>query len=317
MAVPDRVLISCRLVWDVLDSYRDLLTSHAVEWDVPNIRGQQMEEADLLPVIGGYTGILAGDDRLTRRVLEEAKVLRVVSKWGVGVDAIDLDAAAELGITVSNTPGVFADELADYALGYLILLARRQHEVDRKVRTGLWHKVRGRSLAGRTLGIIGLGSSGRELARRAASMRMAVLGNDIVAPGDEFLRETGCRVVGLDELLSTSDVVSLHLPADEATIGLLDRAALARMKPGAWLINTSRGSLVDETALIEALASGALGAAALDVFQQEPLSAESPLVAMPNVILGSHNGSNTEEAVMRTTDAAIHNLLVGLGKVAP
>ncbi|MDP3983833.1 MAG: NAD(P)-dependent oxidoreductase, partial [Acidimicrobiia bacterium] len=169
MVERDRVLMSCKLVWDSLDEYGPILESHAIDIDAPRFEGQQLDEKDLLPVIDGYAGILAGDDILNRRVIEAASRLRVISKWGIGVDAIDLDAAKEAGIKVFNTPGVFGDELGDYALGYLLMLARRQHEVDRRVRLGQWYKVRGTSLAGKTIGIIGLGSSGSALARRTAA----------------------------------------------------------------------------------------------------------------------------------------------------
>jgi D-3-phosphoglycerate dehydrogenase len=225
------------------------------------------------------------------------------------VDAIDIEAAGELGIEVLNTPGVFGEELADYAMGYLHLLARRQHEVNQGVKAGTWHKVRGTSLAGKTLGIVGLGSSGRALARRAAAASMRVLGFDVVPVPDE----ANYQRAELPDLLATSDVVSLHLPVTRETNHLIDEAALGLMKPGAWLINISRGALVDEHALVAALKEGRIGAAALDVFEEEPVSADNPLLTMENVIVGSHNGSNTTEAVARTTEMAVANLIKGLG----
>ncbi len=221
MADPDRVLITCGLVWDAGDEVIPRLKAIGLGVDMPRFEGQQLGEEDLLPIIGRYAGILAGDDYLTRRVMEAAPGLRVISKWGIGVDAIDLEAAAELGIRVFNTPGVFGDELADYAMGYLHLLARRQHEVNQKVKIGTWHKVRGRSLAGMTIGIVGMGSSGRSLARRAASAAsMRVLGlrhGYPVVDGPE-LRP------GLvsNDLLADSDVVSLHVPATSETHHLIN-----------------------------------------------------------------------------------------------
>lgn len=305
----DRVLISCIHVWSDAAEVTARLESLGLLVDIPRFEGQQLDESDLLPVIDRYVGVLAGDDQLSRRVLEAAKDLRVISKWGVGVDAIDLVAADDLGIQVLNTPGVFGEELADYAMGYLHLLARRQHEVNDKVKGGIWHKVRGRSLAGLTLGIVGMGSSGRALARRGAAASMYVLGYDSApVPVDG-----GYRMVTLEELWSNSDVISLHIPADSETIHLIDDRALGQMKRGVWLINTSRGSLVDESALLNSLLEGKVAAAALDVFEHEPVDPDNPLLSLDNVIAGSHNGSNTAEAVARTTRVAVENLIKGLG----
>ncbi|MGH8914241.1 MAG: NAD(P)-dependent oxidoreductase, partial [Acidimicrobiia bacterium] len=213
MADRDRVLISCQHVWAAADEVISSLESAGLAVDMPRYGGQQLGEADLLPIVERYVGILAGDDVLSRRVLEAGSRLRVISKWGIGVDAIDLDAAADLGIQVLNTPGVFGEELADYAMGYLHLLARRQHEVNQKVKEGSWHKVRGTSLAGKTLGIVGLGSSGRALAKRAAAASMRVVGFDVVTAPDDVSYQR----IELDELLAISDVVSLHLPATPGT----------------------------------------------------------------------------------------------------
>ena len=304
-----RVLISCRQVWSSADEVNSRLGGMGLEVDIPRFDGQQLEEKDLLPIIGRYEGILAGDDHLTRPVLEAATRLKVISKWGIGIDGIDLAAAGELGIQVLNTPGVFGDELADYAMGYIHMLARRQHEVDARVKAGEWHKFRGVSLAGRTLGIVGLGSSGKALAirARAASMRVMAHETAVVTP------DAGVELVSLESLLRESDIVSLHVPATPETFHLINDETLGSMKVGAWLINTSRGALVDEEALLESLTNGHLGGAALDVFEQEPVAADNPLLSLDNVIVGSHNGSNTVEAVDRTTVRAVDNLIRGLG----
>lgn len=308
MIEPDRVLISCQHVWAAAEEVIPKLERIGLEVDMPRFAGQQLEEADLLPIIDRYVGILAGDDHLTRPVLEAGRSLRVISKWGIGVDSIDLVAAEKLGIRVVNTPGVFGEELADYAMGYLHLLARRQHEVNQQVKGGIWHKVQGSSLAGKTLGIVGLGSSGRALARRAVAASMRVLGFDVI----EVPENSDYERVDLADLLAGSDVISLHLPATPDTRHLIDEAALGLMKPGAWLINISRGALVDEAALVVALREGRIGGAALDVFEEEPVSADNPLLGFDNVVVGSHNGSNTREAVERTTALAVENLIQAL-----
>ena len=310
----DRVLVSCKLVWDSLPEHAAALDRMGVDVVVPEVSGQQLGEPELLGLVADIDGILAGDDEISRTVIEAAPRLRVISKWGIGVDAIDHQAAAEHGIAVFNTPGVFADELADYALGFLLMLARRQHEVDRAVREGSWHKVRGTSLRGRVLGIVGLGSSGRALAGRAAALGMRVLGSDPVPPDAAWLEASGTELVPFEGLLEVADVISLHLSLTVETRAIIDETAIRRMKRGIWFINTSRGGLVDEEALVRALVDERIGAAALDVFAEEPLAPSHPLTRLPNVILGSHNASNTAEAVARTNAAAIRNLLRGLGK---
>lgn len=312
MAESLRALISCAHAWPLMDKHSAALAAAGIEYDIPAVAGQQLEEADLIPIIGDYDGILAGDDILNAAVLSHASRLRVISKWGIGVDAIDIPYAEGHGITVTNTPGVFAHELADYALGYLLLLARRQHEIDREVHGGRWHKVRGASLQDRTIGLLGLGSSGRQFARRLAVMGLRVLATEPYPPDPAFLAETGTELVSFEELLARSEIISLHAPATPETRHIIGADAFAAMRPGTWLINIARGSLVDEEALVSALENGTLAAAALDVFEREPIAADHPLLGHPNVILGSHNGSNTQEAAERTTSAAMANLISGL-----
>lgn len=310
----ERILIACVQLQRSLDDHRARLDARGAELVVPPVR-QQLTEPELLEIIGDIDGMVAGDDHVTRAVLERAQRLRVVSKWGVGVDAIDLAAAAELGIRVTNTPGMFGDEVADVVLGYLIMLSRHLHVIDRAVRAGEWAKPEGRSLTGRTMGVIGLGHIGRGVARRAQAVGMRVIGSEIDPTNASIAADLGVEVVDLDAVIAEADVLSLNSPLTPATHHLLDADRLARMKAGAWVINTGRGGLIDEPALIEALRSGHVGAAALDVFEVEPLPAGSPLRGFENVILGSHNGSNTIEAGHRTSEVAIDNLIRGLDEV--
>lgn len=307
MAERFRVLVSCPRAWDGLDEFDDLFEQHGIVVDVPEMVRQQLTEPELLAIIDRYDGILAGDDHFTRNVIEAGSRLKVISKWGVGIDAIDTTAAAKNGVTVTNTPGVFGDELADYALGFILMIARRQHVVDRNVRAGGWPSIRGHSLADRTLGIVGLGSSGTALAERGHAMKMKVVGVD---PFRESLDSSvPVSLVDLGELLARSDIISLHLPGQPDGATIIDEAAIELARPGFWLVNTSRGSLVDEDALLAGLESGQVGAAALDVFRTEPIPADHPFLRHPSVILGAHNASNTHEAVGRTTRIAIENLV--------
>lgn len=312
--MPGHVLISCMHVFDQMDEVGPRLERHDITWDLAEFEGQQLSEQELLSIIDRYDGVIAGDDEITAKVLEAgAPRLRVVAKWGIGIDGIDAYAAERLGVEVRNTPGVFGHEIADYALGYLILLHRHHHRLHAGTARGEWPKLRGHSIAGRTLGIVGLGSSGRGLAHRAHVMGMGVIGHDVVAPDPSFLEAADLEFVELSDVWSRSDVISLHAPLTSQTRHLVNSTSIDQMKDGVMFINTARGGLVDEQALIQGLQSGRVAAAALDVFEQEPLPSGHPFTTMENVVLGSHNASNTHEAVVRTTDAAVTNLLDALG----
>lgn len=309
-----RVLITCPQLQRSIEEHRSSLNEEAIEVLLPPVV-QQLSEPELMELLPGVDGIIVGDDPLTANVLARGDRLRIISKWGVGTDNIDLHAAAEAGIRVTNTPGMFGDEVADVVIGYLILLARQLHRLDQRVRSGEWAKIEGVSLASRTLGIVGLGAIGRAVAARAIAMRMPVIGTEIVETNTAAAIEVGVRAAELSDLLREADVVSLNCPLTEDNHHMVDAAALRTMKRGAWIINTARGPLIDEVALADALAVGQIGAAALDVFETEPLPFDSPLRRFENVILGAHNSSNTAEAVRRTSLRAIDNLLQGLAEV--
>ncbi|HET7180704.1 MAG TPA: phosphoglycerate dehydrogenase [Candidatus Limnocylindrales bacterium] len=310
----ETIIISCVQLQRTLDEHRARLDARGAVLIVPPVN-QQLTEPELIELIPGVDGIVAGDDHLTRAVLERADRLRIVSKWGVGTDAIDHAAAAELGIRVTNTPGMFGDEVADVVIGYLILLARHLHRTDSAVRGGNWYKPEGVSLGGRTLGIVGLGHIGQAVARRGLAMGMRIVGSEVAAANAAAAASLGVEVMDLDTVLASSDAISLNSPLTPETRHLLDADRLARMRRGAWVINTGRGGLIDEPALIDALHSGQVGAAALDVFEVEPLPMDSPLRELDQVILGSHNSSNTLEAGRRTSERAIDNLIRGLDEV--
>jgi D-3-phosphoglycerate dehydrogenase len=309
-----RVLITCPPALATADRYMDRLGALGIEVVLATVE-QQLSEDDLIALIGDVDGIVAGDDPLTARVLDHAPRLKVIARWGVGIDNVDLDAAAMLGIRVINTPGVFADEVADVAIGYLLLLARHLHSIDHAVRDGGWAKPQGRSLAGRTLGIVGLGTIGRAVSRRALAMRMEVIGCDVSPDARVAAIAGGVASADLPELLERSDAVVLCTALTPVNRHLIDREALWRMRSGGWLINVARGALVDEAALVEVLEDGHMSGAALDVFEAEPLPSDSPLRRFDQVILGSHNASNTEEAVARVNELAMDNLLEGLAEV--
>lgn len=299
----------------VLAQVRGVLDSAGLELVVPKLTSQHLEEDELLRILPGCVGIVAGDDRLTARVIDSAPELRAISKWGVGVDAIDVRHADQRGIAVTNTPGMFDDEVADVALGYLILLARHLHRIHADVSEGGWSKPVGRSLAGMSVGVVGLGGIGSAFVRRALVLGMAVVACDPAAEARQRATHLGIDLVDLDDLVASADVISLMAPLTVSTHHLLNADRLGRMKAGSWIVNTARGPLVDQVALVGALRSGHIAAAALDVFEDEPLSRDHPLIGMENVVLGSHNASNTHQANLRTSRAAAQNLVRSLGKI--
>ena len=257
-------------------------------------------------------GVIVGDDKFTSAVLESSPRLQILSKWGIGLDCIDQEAAARLGITVTNTPGVFADDVANVATCYILMLARGLHRVDAAVRAGTWLKVEGESLRGKVLGVVGLGSIGRATAERGRALGMDVVGSDPAESARAAAEAAGVRTAPLEDVLAAADYVVLCCPLTPQTHHLIDARALSAMKPGARLVNVARGPIVDEPALIDALRSGHLAGAGLDVFEVEPLPADSPLRDLPQVILGAHNGSNAKEAVERTSRLAVQNLFAHL-----
>jgi D-3-phosphoglycerate dehydrogenase len=306
-----RVLVSCPLILNAIDDYADVLDAYGVAYDVADV-DQQLDEPELLDLLPDYDGILAGDDELTARVIEAAPRLAVIAKWGIGTDGIDFAAAEAHGVEVYNTPGAFADEVADVVTGYAVMLARDLHHIDREVREGNWYCPRGVSLTGRTFGIVGVGSIGSAVARRAAALGMDVLGHDVRPIPEDLQAETGIEPVGREELFERADVVSLNCTLNEATEGMVDADALDRLGPDGYLINTSRGGLVVEEDLVAALEADRLAGAALDVFEAEPLPEDSPLTDMEHTVLGSHNAQNTEEAVSLVHDRAVATLVEGL-----
>ncbi|NMG59560.1 dihydrofolate reductase [Geitlerinema sp. P-1104] len=306
-----RVLITCPHLQRTINLYRQRFAKLGIEIEVPELV-QQLSEAELLDIIDRFDGVIAGDDPFTAKVLEKGKRLKVVAKWGIGMDAIDREAAEKLGIQTCNTPDVFGDEVADVIIGYIILLARQLHALDRSVREGGWAKIQGRSLKGKTLGVIGVGSIGRAVVRRAIAMGMLVVGYDVRPLDEAFLEETGIKPTSLDELLSISDFISLSCNLTPKNHHLISHPEFTKMKKGVYIVNTSRGALIDEVALIEGLKTRKVVGAALDVFEEEPLPLDSPLRTFEHCIFGTHNSSNTQEAVLRTNEMAIQNLLNAL-----
>jgi D-3-phosphoglycerate dehydrogenase len=309
-----RVLITCPPALATPARYIERLGAAGIDVVLADVV-QQLSEDELIALMTDVDAIIAGDDPLTRRVMTACPRVRLIARWGVGIDNVDLEAAAALGVRVTNTPSVFGDEVADVAIGYVILLARHLHTIDRAVRDGGWAKPRGHSLGGRTIGILGLGSIGRAVACRAIAMKMRAIGYDVSADARANATAVGVELVELDRLMTESEVLVLCSSLTAGSRHIVNESTLARMPAGAWLVNVSRGALVDESALVAALVDGRLGGAALDVFESEPLPSSSALRGLDQVILGSHNGSNTEEAVARVNEIVIEQVLSGLAEM--
>lgn len=307
----ERVLITCRQMQNCVSEFLPALNERGLELTMPDVL-QQPTEDELIEIIGAFDGMIAGDDPLTARVLDHAKRMRIISKWGVGTDGIDFDAARTRGIAVTNTPGAFGEEVADIAIGYVVMLARQLHRIDASVRAGGWLKHEGLSLTGKTLGVAGFGSIGQAVAQRGLGFGMRVLAKDIAPATHTRAAEMGVEMVDRDHLFGESDFLVLCSPLTPETSHMVNERTLALMPSGSFLVNVARGPLVDEPALVQALESGHLAAAALDVFEDEPLPADSALRRFEQCVFGSHNSSNTREGVLRASARAVENLLRGL-----
>lgn len=306
-----RVLITCRQMQNCIDDFRERFDERGIEIVMPEVVQQPTEE-ELMALIGEFDGMIAGDDPLSARVLERAERLRIISKWGVGTDGIDKDAARRLGITVRNTPGVFGEEVGDVAAGYVVMLVRQLHRIDASVRSGGWWKHEGRTLSGMGAGVAGFGTIGQATARRLLAFGMSVVAHDPAQEARDSADRMGVRLVELDELFRESEVLVLCCPLTPETFHMVDARSLALLPPGSHVVNVGRGPLVDEPALVDALRSGHVWGAALDVFEDEPLPANSPLRDFDRCVFGSHNGSNTREGVLRASALAVDNVLAGL-----
>lgn len=270
------------------------LAQEGIETVYSHWHGNRTEE-ELIGALQGIDGVIVAGDRFTARVIRAADRLKVISRTGVGYDSIDVRAATERGIAVCNTPGVNRHAVAEYTFGLILSCARRLPENLAEVRNGGWTRHEGRDLAGSTLGIIGLGTIGKEVAQRARAFEMRVLAYDL-HQDLQFAEEHQVSYVSLEQLLSESDYVSIHVFLDDKSFHLIDAEQLALMKPTAYLINTARGGVVNSEALYRALRDRRIAGAALDVFEQEPLPADSPLRGLDNLYMSPHAGGVTKDA---------------------
>ncbi|HVE32466.1 MAG TPA: phosphoglycerate dehydrogenase [Gemmatimonadaceae bacterium] len=261
---------------------------------------RRIRDADVVLNIRGYT-------KFSAAVIRECERLRLISIWGTGTDNIDFASTRARGITVTNTPGVNANAVAEHTIALMLAVARRIPSMDAGVRAGEWPRGLLVQLEGKTLGIVGLGAIGSRVATLASAFGMTVLASTLGAD-DGRAASIGARHVPLETLLAESDFVSLHWRLSDKTTRHFDRARLSLMKPSAFLINTSRAGLVDRDALFEALRESRIAGAGLDVFHEEPVRGDDPLLKLPNVVLTPHNAGSTPEVIDRGLRQAVENI---------
>ncbi|MFH1909404.1 MAG: phosphoglycerate dehydrogenase [Chloroflexota bacterium] len=309
--------------YKILVATRSFGSTSSKPWDVLNQVGcvlvkadmsQKMSEERLIGLLQGVDGAIIGVVPMTAHVLENAPALKVVSMHGVGVDHIDLTAAARRGVVIANCLGTNDQSVADLTIGLMISIARNIPSVDSKLRHAGWGTHAGNELWKKTIGLVGLGRIGRGVAKRALGFDMQVLAYDPYVKSSEV--EQGISLVSFDEVLKEADYISLHAALSEETRHMIGAAQLKAMKPTAYLINTARGALVDEDALYNALAQKQIAGAALDVFNEEPPK-DSPLLQLENLVITPHIGAHTRESIERMGVMAAENVLQTLQGGAP
>ena len=306
------VLISAPYILPEMTRFRgvlELFDLHLVIADV----NERLSEKEILAYAGSFEGTICGDDRYTRRVIEACTPrLSVISKWGTGIDSIDQVAAKDLGVMVGNTPNAFSIPVSESVLGYMLAFARQIPWLDGQMKAGHWEKLNGKTLSECTLGVIGVGNVGKAVIHRASMFGMKLLGNDIVEIPPEFLQKYEVEMTDLVSLMERADYISVNCTLNPTSKHLINAERLALCKPDAVLINTARGPIVDQPALVAALQNGELYGAAMDVFEEEPLPADSPLLSMDQVLLAPHNANSSPKFRERVHWNTIKNLLIGL-----
>ena len=302
-----KVLVTCPPMLGMIDSFRPLFEQRGWQVTAPKVV-QTLSVDELAELVPQHDGWIIGDDPATRAVFESGKAgrLRAAVKWGIGVDNVDFAACKDFGIPISNTPNMFGAEVADIAMGYVTALARETFQIDQGVRQGQWPKPRGISLGGKTVALVGYGDIGKNAAKRMLAAGMHVIAYDPAAPDAPEMPAVERAV--WPARLSEAHFIVVTCALTASSRHMINAETLAQARPGVRVVNVGRGPVIDEPALEQALESGQVYSAALDVFEQEPLPAGSYLRAHPRCVFGSHNASNTADAVARTSELAIAKL---------
>ena len=306
-----KVLVTAPYMLPVLDDFAEFFAENGIEAIAAEV-DERMEEEDLLPLIGDIDGVVCGDDRFTDKVMDAAPKLKVLAKWGTGIDSLYKEGADKRGITICRTPNAFSEPVADSTMGYILSFARRGPWMDTQMKQGIWDKIPGRALNESTIGVIGVGDCGIAVLRRAGGFGAELLGTDIRDIDPDHIKSLGVNMVSLDDLLERSDFVTLHCDLNPTSVHLINTEALKKMKKTAVLLNLARGPIIDEKALVNALQAGEIAGAALDVFEHEPLPAESPLKTMDNVMLAPHNCNSSPRAWEAVHWSTVNQLLAAL-----
>jgi len=283
-----KVLISAPYLQNEIHQFKDELISNNIDYTVYPVK-ERMEENELLEVISKYDGIICGDDKITKTVIDKAKNLKVIVKWGTGIDSIDKEYANSKKIPVYNTLGAFTEPVSDSVLALILVFSRKLFQSDKIMKENGWDKAFGICLNEQSLGIIGVGRIGIAVARKAKAFGIKVYGTDIKEISKDITDELNIEMVSLDKLLQKSDFVTINCDLNETSFHLIDKETLLKMRDSAIVINTARGPIIDELELVKALENKRIAGAGLDVFEEEPLSTNSALRKMDNCILSSHN----------------------------
>ena len=303
-----KVLVSAPYMLPTIDRFRPIVKPHGIELVGASVE-ERLSEEELIPLLQGMSGVICGDDAFTARVLDLAPELKVISKWGTGVDSIDLDAAEARGVKVCWTPDAFTEPVADTVFAFILSFSRQLPWADQDIRNGTWSKRPGKALHECTMGIVGVGNIGAAVARRARAFGMEILGTDIRPIPDHIVDETGLKVVSHEELFRQADFVVLCCDLNPTSFHLVDSEALSLMKETAVVVNTARGPVVDESALVQALRDGGIRGAGLDVFEVEPLPLDSGLRSCESCLFSPHNANSSPSAWDRVHRSTLDQLV--------
>ena len=307
-----KVLISAPYLQPFIERFRPFFEENNIEIVVPIVH-ERLEEDELIKYAFDVDGIIAGDDRVTEKVLNNCPKLKVISKWGTGIDSLNKPLCNSRGVIIRNTPNAFTIPVSDTVLGYILNFSRNLSAMTEAMREGEWKKIPGKALHEASLGVIGVGNVGESVLRKAKAFGMTLYATDIVKIPSDVVVELGIHEVSLDELLAASDYISVNCDLNETSGHLINETTLSKMKSNAVLINTARGPIVDEKALVHALQNHIIGGAALDVFEEEPLPLSSPLLKMKNVMMAPHNSNSSPFAWEFIHTNTINNLMDSLG----
>ena len=306
-----RILLTAPYMIMEIDKFSAFFKEQNLDLTIADVV-ERMSEQELLDIIEDYDGVICGDDAFTRDVLFKAKKLKVISKWGTGINTIDLEAAKEFDIKVCNTPNAFSQPVSDTALAFMLDFARNVSVNTDNVKNGIWEKTRCFTLGEKTLGIIGIGNIGTQVARRANAFGMKILGNDIKPMQSVILEEYNIEMVEKKQIYEQADIITIHCDLNADSYHLLNSDTFAQMKRKPYIINTARGGHIEHNAMINALEMGLISGVGLDVFENEPIPVDDKLLTFDNVLLAPHNSNSSPKYWDLVHENTLKNLIKNL-----